>query len=59
MISKLFFIGKVNKLEDTLIYQEDFVIFYLKLNLYNKEKFELDDVKKLLFDFYTKKDVKD
>ena len=59
MISKLFFIGKVNKLEDTLIYQEDFVIFYLNLKLFNKDKFELEDVRKLLFSFYTKKDVKD
>ena len=33
MISKLFFAGKVEKLEDTLIYQDDFVIFYLKVQI--------------------------
>lgn len=59
MISKLFFAGKVEKLEDTLIYEEDFVIFYLTLYLFNKNKFDLEEVKNLLFNFYSQKDVKD
>ena len=46
MISQLFFIGKVSKLNDTLIYDEDFVIFYLKINLLKNGHLNFYEMKK-------------
>lgn len=59
MISQLFFIGKVSKLNDTLIYDEDFVIFYLKINLLKNGHLNFYEMKKILLDFYSRKAIKE
>lgn len=58
MICNLFFEGKVKKLSNIIKYEEDFVYFYLVLNLFQVEKFYSSDVENLLLEMYGKKDVK-
>lgn len=52
MICNLFFEGKIKESEDKLIYQEDFVLFLLKLKLLEIGEFQKEDVVKILAAFY-------
>ncbi len=58
MISELFFYGKLKNVKDVLIYEEEFVIFYLNVHLKYKEKFDKSEVERLLEKFYGKENVK-
>ena len=58
MICELFFAGKLKEIEDVLIYEEDFVLFYLKMQLIEKSEFNKENVEKLLEDFYGKENIK-
>ena len=59
MICDLFFEGKLKKIEDVLIYEEDFVLFYLKMQLIEECKFNKAKVKNILEKLYGKEDIKD
>lgn len=52
MICNLFFEGKIKESDDKLIYQEDFVLFLLKLKLLEIGEFQKEDVVKILAAFY-------
>lgn len=58
MISELFFYGKLKDVKDILIYEEDFVLFYLKMQLIKKNEFNKEDVEKILENFYGKEIIK-
>ncbi len=58
MISELFFYGKLKDVKNMLIYEDDFVLFYLNMQLKNSEKFNKEEVEKLLEDFYGKDTIK-
>lgn len=58
MISNLFFEGKIKQLENTIIFEEDFVSFLLKEKLQESFEFHKEDVEKILEEFYGKNDIK-
>lgn len=58
MISELFFYGKLKDVKNKLIYEDDFVLFYLNMQLKYSEEFNKDEVEKLLEKFYGKENIK-
>ncbi len=58
MICDLFFAGKLKGIEDVLIYEEDFVLFYLKMQLIEKYEFNKEMVASTLENLYGKKNIK-
>ena len=58
MISDLFFYGKLKDIEDLLIYEEEFVLFYLNIQLQNLDSFRKEDVEFYLEKLYGKKNIK-
>lgn len=58
MISELFFYGKLKDVKDIIIYEEDFVLFYLKMQLIDKYEFNKEEVEKILENFYGKENIK-
>ena len=58
MISELFFYGKLKDVKKMLIYEDDFVLFYLNMQLKNSEEFNKEKVERLLEDFYGKENIK-
>lgn len=58
MISDLFFIGKLKDVNNLIIYEEEFVLFYLYIRLKDKENFGKEDVEFLLEELYGKENIK-
>ncbi len=58
MISDLFFIGKLKDVNNLIIYEEEFVLFYLYIRLKDKENFRKEDVEFLLEELYGKENIK-
>lgn len=58
MISDLFFYGKLKDVEDLLIYEEEFVLFYLNIQLQNLDSFSREDVEFYLEKLYGKENIK-
>lgn len=58
MICDLFFVGKLKKIEDVLIYEEDFVLFYLKIQLIGKEAVNKEIIESFLEQLYDKEIIK-
>ena len=58
MICDLFFAGKLKEIEDVLIYEEDFVLFYLKMQLIGKCEFNKERVENVLEQLYGKENIK-
>ncbi|MBQ9298097.1 MAG: hypothetical protein IJ223_03535 [Clostridia bacterium] len=58
MISELFFYGKLKDVKNMLIYEDDFVLFYLNMQLKDSEEFNKEKVEKLLEKFYGKENIK-
>ena len=58
MISDLFFYGKLKDVEDLLIYEEEFVLFYLNIQLQNLDSFSRQDVEFYLEKLYGKENIK-
>ena len=58
MICDLFFAGKLKEIEDVLIYEEDFVLFYLKMQLIGKCEFNKEMVENFLEQLYGKENIK-
>ena len=58
MISELFFYGKLKDVEDTLIYEEEFVLFYLNMQLLESTEFNKEKIGTLLEKLYGKENVK-
>lgn len=58
MISELFFYGKLKNIEDVSVYEEDFVLFYLTIQLIEKKEFKKEDVENILEEFYGKNNIK-
>jgi hypothetical protein len=58
MISDLFFYGKLKDVKDILIYEEDFVIFYLNMQLEEYNEFDKEKVEELLEKMYGKENIK-
>lgn len=58
MISELFFYGKLKDVKNILIYEDDFVLFYLNMQLKDLEEFNKEEVEKLLEKFYGKENIK-
>lgn len=58
MISDLFFYGKLKDIEDLLIYEEEFVLFYLNIQLQNLDSFSKEDVEFYLERLYDKENIK-
>ena len=54
MISDLFFNGKLKDVEDLLIYEEEFVLFYLNIQLQNLDSFSKEEVEFYLERLYGK-----
>ena len=55
MISKLFFYGKIKDVENRLMYEEEFVLFYLRLQLKENDIFTKEKIETLLEKLYGKK----
>ena len=47
MISELFFYGKLKDVKNMLIYEDDFVLFYLNMQLKESDEFNKEEVEKL------------
>ena len=58
MICDLFFTGKLKEIEDVLIYEEDFLLFYLKMQLIEKHEFDKKIVENVLENLYGKENIK-
>ena len=58
MISDLFFYGKLKDVEDLLIYEEEFVLFYLNIQLQNLDSFRRENVEFYLEKLYGKENIK-
>lgn len=58
MISDLFFYGKLKDVEDLLIYEEEFVLFYLNIQLQNLDSFSKENVELYLEKLYGKENIK-
>lgn len=58
MISEIFFYGKLKNAKNMIIYEDDFVLFYLNIQLIDSEEFDKEEVEKLLENFYGKNDIK-
>ena len=58
MICDLFFAGKLKEIEDVLIYEEDFVLFYLKMQLIGECEFNKEMVENFLEQLYGEENIK-
>ena len=58
MISDLFFYGKLKDVEDLLIYEEEFVLFYLNIQLQKVASFNREIVEFYLEKLYGKENIK-
>lgn len=58
MISDLFFYGKLKDEEDLLIYEEEFVLFYLNIQLQDLDSFRKENVEFYLEKLYGKENIK-
>ena len=58
MISDLFFYGKLKGKENLIIYEEDFVIFYLWMQLGENNFFKKSEIESILENFYGKENIK-
>ena len=58
MISDLFFNGKLKDVNNLIIYEEEFVLFYLSIRLKDREFFEKEDVESFLEELYGKENIK-
>ncbi|MCI8384483.1 MAG: hypothetical protein HFJ33_06475 [Clostridia bacterium] len=58
MISKLFFYGKIKDVENRLMYEEEFVLFYLRLQLKENDIFTKEKIETLLEKLYGKEKIK-
>ena len=58
MISDLFFGGKLKGIDDLLIYEEEFVLFYLNMQLLDIKEFNKEKVEDVLENLYGKENIK-